>query len=170
MSTLTRGIGGHHRGFRGRTDTWLTPPDLIRKLGPFDLGPCCPAEMPWQTAKAMIHWPNDGLAAEWAGSVWLNPPYGPRTGSWLRKLAAHGNGMALIFARTETADFHEHVWRKANALLFLSGRLHFHRADGTRASASAGGPSVVVAYGMDMALRLRLADLTGHYIGLRGAA
>ena len=30
------GIGGHQRT-RGRTDEWLTPPAIVRALGPFDL-------------------------------------------------------------------------------------------------------------------------------------
>lgn len=123
--------------------------------------------MPWATAGNMIHWPADGLAADWEGRVWLNPPYGNQTGRWLRKLAEHGNGIALIFARTETEDFHRHVWGKASALLFLAGRIHFHDADGVRARANAGAPSVLVAYGLENAVTIRLADLTGHYVGLR---
>ena len=26
---MSRGIGGHHRAYRGRTDEWLTPPEII---------------------------------------------------------------------------------------------------------------------------------------------
>ena len=37
----------------------------------------------------------------------MNPPYGPPPviGPWMRRMAAHGHGTALIFARTETAIF-----------------------------------------------------------------
>ncbi len=157
----------HQRPNRGATDTWLTPPEIIKALGPFDLDPCCPAKMPWGTAGRMIHWPEDGLAAEWSGCVWLNPPYGNQTGRWLRRLAEHGNGIALIFARTETVDFHTHVWAKAHALLFLQGIIHFHHASGKRANANAGAPSVLVAYGEAAAVRLRFADLTGQFITLK---
>jgi hypothetical protein len=43
--------------------------------------------------------------------------------------------------------FFSEVWAKADAVLFLRGRLHFHYVDGTRAAANAGAPSVFVAYG-----------------------
>jgi len=36
------------------TDRWLTPPDLLAKLGEFDLDPCCEPWMPWRTAKRML--------------------------------------------------------------------------------------------------------------------
>jgi hypothetical protein len=37
-------------GGRGATDDWLTPPDIIAALGPFDLDPCSPETRPWDTA------------------------------------------------------------------------------------------------------------------------
>ena len=29
---------------------WLTPPELLAKLGQFDLDPCAPVNRPWPTA------------------------------------------------------------------------------------------------------------------------
>lgn len=166
-SSPSKGIGGHHRAFRGATDDWLTPSAIIKSLGPFDLDPCCPPNMPWPTAKRMFTCEDDGLEQEWSGRVWLNPPYGPATGNWLSRLALHGNGIALIFARTETAMFFEYVWGAANAVLFLEGRLHFHRVDGSRAKANAGGPSVLVAYGQECSGVLFRSTLAGYYVPLR---
>lgn len=159
---FSKGIGGHHRGHRGRTDTWLTPPAIIKALAPFDLDPCCPPDMPWKTASAMISEPDDGLSAAWHGAVWLNPPYGSQTGRWLSRLADHANGIALIFARTETRDFHRYVWQRATAALFLEGRINFHHHDGTRAEKNAGGPSVLVAYGQGCASRLLTCGIKGY--------
>lgn len=165
------GIGGHQQPYRGRTDDWLTPPEIIKALGPFDWDPCCPPEMPWPTAVRMIHLPSDGLFGHWFGRVWLNPPYGPETGKWLEKLANHGDGIALIFARTETEMFHRFAWGLADAMLFLRGRLHFHHVDGTRAPANAGGPSVLIAYGQSNAVALESCGLPGKYVRFqRGAA
>src|SRR3990167_2401138 len=144
---MGKGIGGHQRAYEGATDEWLTPPELLRILGDFDVDPCVPDKMPWRTAVLMISRSEDGLSQPWAGRVFLNPPYGPQTGTWLKRLADHANGIALVFARTETAMFHAQVWRRASALLFLEGRLHFHYATGERAANNAGGPSVLVAYG-----------------------
>lgn len=86
----------------------------------------------------------------------------------MRRMAAHGCGTALIFARTETVTFFETVWDSATAVLFVRGRLCFHRADGTLPGGSdrggnAGAPSVLVAYGQHDAGRLRACGL-GQYL------
>ena len=142
----SRGIGGHQKAYRGRSDDWLTPPALIEALGPFDLDPCASVDQPWATAAEQ--WTEGGLDRPWHGLVWCNPPYGPQVGQWMKKLADHGNGVGLIFARTETADFHAQVWQRAASLFFFKGRLHFHHpVTGKRAKRNAGGPSVLVAYG-----------------------
>jgi len=158
-----RAMGGH-QSHNATTTTWLTPPHILAALGPFDLDPC--AHPDWPTAERLICLPDDGLAEPWAGRVWLNPPYGNDGWAWLDRLAKHGRGIALIFARTETAGFVEQVWGKADALLFLHGRLHFHHADGTRAKANSGAPSVLVAYGQADADALAVADLPGTYVQL----
>lgn len=86
--------------------------------------------------------------------------------AWLSRMVAHGNGIALIFARTETEMFFSEVWEKATALLFLRGRLHFHHVDGTRAAANSGAPSVLIAYGADNADALRRCSLPGAFVDL----
>ena len=152
-------IGSHHQPIRGRTDDWLTPPWLIEGLGPFDTDPCGCTEAPdsHRCATTVYTLPQNGLNLPWHGMVWLNPPYGPKAGRWLARLAEHGSGIALIFARTETAWFNAQVWQKAQALLFIVGRLTFCRPDGTPASHNSGGPSVLVAYGSEAAQRLHNA-------------
>lgn len=150
-----RAMGSHHHPNHGATDVWLSPLDICEALGPFDLDPCAAIVngTPWPTAQRFIAEPEDGLAAEWTGRVWLNPPY--RTvGSWLARLVTYNQGTALIFARTETRIWHRHVWPHARGILFLEGRLHFHRPDGTRAKANAGAPSALIAYGQVDAQRL----------------
>lgn len=143
-----------HQSPRMKSDTWLTPPEILRALGAFDLDPCCPPDMPWPTAATMISPPRDGLAEPWAGRVWLNPPFGAQASAWLAKLATHGNGIALIPARTETRMFYAHVWGAADAVLFLRGRPHFHYVDGARAAGNSGAPIALVAYGEDNARTL----------------
>ena len=130
-----------------KSDTYLTPPVWIEKLGPFDLDPCCPPDMPWKTARTMLTKAEDGLKATWRGRVWLNPPFGNQAAAWLQKLAQHGNGIALIPARTETAMFFKYVWHRADTVCFVKGRPHFHFADGTRAPFNSGAPICLVAYG-----------------------
>lgn len=158
---------GAHQSARALTDTWLTPPEILAALGPFDLDPCAaPDPRPWPTATRHIARPADGLSAEWppADRVWLNPPYGPQTGRWLGRLACHGHGTALVFARTETAWFAETVWGLASGALFLHGRIRFCRPDGRPGRENAGAPSVLVAYGDGDARRLRECGLDGTFV------
>jgi len=162
------GIGGHHLP-RFRTDTWLTPPDVLAVLGRFELDPCAaPEPRPWPTADRHFVRADDGLAQPWAGRVWLNPPYGGPSviGPWMRRMIEHGQGTVLIFARTDTVTFHETVWRAATAVLFLHGRLHFHRADGSRAPINSGGPSCLAAYGARDAAILARFGLAGALVNL----
>ncbi len=167
IASTSKGVGGHQRPNRGATDTWLTPPQVISALGRFDLDPCAaPRPRPWETAEHTFTLPDeDGLAESWFGRVFLNPPYGPETGRWLERLADHGTGTALIFARTETEMFHRFVWERASALLFLEGRIHFHYPDGTRAKFNSGAPSVLVAYGSQDAQALVVAVSSGRLDG-----
>lgn len=148
-----------HQSARMKSETYLTPPEIVRALGLFDLDPCCPPAMPWRTATRMVSLPEDGLAIAWHGRVWLNPPFGNKAAAWLAKLAGHGVGTALIPARTETRMFYRWVWPCASAVLFLRGRPHFHYADGTRAAANSGAPIALVAYGAEDARILERCDL-----------
>jgi hypothetical protein len=144
------------------THVWLTPPEIIKALGPFDLDPCAaPSPRPWATASRHIELPEDGLTAEWFGRVWCNPPFGDHTWAWLERMAAHGNGVALAFARTETVGFHRWVWDCASAVMFLKARPHFHYASGSRAKGNSGGPICLIAYGEANAEALRNSGLQG---------
>ncbi len=164
---MSKGIGGHQRAFEGATDVWLTPPDLLAKLGEFDLDPCSPIDRPWDTAKKHYTIEDDGLKQDFFGRIFLNPSYGPETGKWLKKLAEHGNGIALIFARTETVMFHRWGWDRADAMFFFEGRLFFHTPDGKRANNNAGAPSVLIAYGQNNVECLKNLKIKGKFIKLK---
>lgn len=140
-----------HNGFgfertENNKDEWLTPPEIIKSLGEFDIDPCSPINRPWPTANKHLTVEDDGLSKKWEGRVWCNPPYGNQTGLWMEKLAEHGDGVALIFARTETTTFFTSVWPKADAIFFFKGRIAFHHVTGQKAK-PAGAPSVLIAYG-----------------------
>lgn len=162
-----KAMGGHQSARMG-TDIWLTPRHILDALGPFDLDPCsAPNPSLWPTAAEHYTLPTDGLAEPWHGRVWLNPPYGMRAWRWLGRLAEHGQGTALIFARTETAGFVEQVWGKASGILFLHGRLHFHYPTGERAKANSGAPSCLVAYGAHEVDQLTKCGLAGTVVRLK---
>jgi hypothetical protein len=147
-------------------DEWLTPPEIIKALGEFDLDPCSPINRPWDTAKRHYTIIDDGLKSPWFGRVWMNPPYGNQTGRWLEKMANHGNGTVLIFARTETKDFFKFVWDKADAILFIKGRLAFYHVTGEKAKSSGGAPSCLVAYGIENVTALKHSGIEGKFITL----
>ena len=157
---------GRHQSANMKKDEWLTPPEILRALGDFDLDPCAPICRPWDTAERHYTVLDDGLSRDWKGRVWCNPPYGREAEKWLARLAEHGNGIALLFARTETRMFFSQVWPKARGVLFIEGRLHFHHADGSRAAANAGAPSVLVAYGDANAECLRVSEIAGQFVAL----
>lgn len=161
-----RAMGSHQHSTRG-SDEWLTPPELVRALGAFDLDPCAPAQgrRPWRTAAKHLSVADDGLRHPWAGRVWLNPPYA-EVGEWLARLADHGHGTALIFARTETRVWHEQVWPRATGILFIRGRLTFYGVDGRESRFNAGAPSALVAYGAADAKVLAAGPWPGKYVQL----
>lgn len=147
-----------HQSARMKNDEWLTPPEILRVLGDFDLDPCAPQHPPWHLA-TVTYFGGGGLERQWFGRVWCNPPFDRESVKWLRKMVSHGNGIALIAARTETAMFYECVWNTADAVCFIRGRPHFHYVDGTRAKANSGAPICLIAYGEHNAQVLRDSGL-----------
>jgi hypothetical protein len=89
--------------------------------------------------------------------------------AFLARLAEHGHGTALLFARTETEIFFDLVWQRATTLLFLRGRPHFHHQDGRRAGANSGAPVVLVAYGKPDAATLCHSGIAGWPVDCQGA-
>lgn len=151
---------------KNTTVEWLTPPELVIKLGEFDLDPCSPINAPFFHAKNNFTISDDGLSKDWFGRVYLNPPYGRGMELWLEKLKLHGNGIALIFARTETKCFFEHIWNNADAILFVKGRIRFYHISGIQAG-TPGAPSVFIAYGRENALALKNSGIEGRFLNLK---
>ena len=85
----------------------------------------------------------------WHGFWYLNPPYGKSLIDWLARATLFPNGIAFVFARTETKAFFRYVWPCASALLFVRGRVTFHYPHGgsPKAGHNSGGPSVAIGYG-----------------------
>lgn len=147
-------------------DEWLTPPLIWKDLGHFDLDPCAPIDPPWTIADTNLNINDDGLATPWRGFVWCNPPYGKRVGLWLEKMKNHNNGIALVFVRTDTRAFQDHVLEGAKAILFIERRLRFLYVTGEEAEREAGSPSALVAYGDEAVERLKNCSIKGKLITL----
>jgi hypothetical protein len=85
---------------------------------------------------------------------------------WLEKLKNHGNGIALIFARTETKCFFDHIWNDADGVLFVKGRIRFYHVSGIQGG-TPGAPSVFIAYGKENALVLKNSGIEGRFLFLK---
>ena len=139
----------------------LTPLNLISKIGSFDLDPC--GLQFHKTANKIIYLPDDGLVEEWNGRVWLNPPYSnPKP--FIKKLAEHGNGIALVLNSTDTDWFQEYGLKKANGMYLLKGRPKFTRMDMSPVSIMRG--VVLFAYGIESNELLKNCKLFGRYVAL----
>jgi len=168
MSNLSQ----HERTTDGKEE-WLTDPAIIKALEVFDLDPCAPVSRPWDMANRHYTIADDGLIQPWEGRVWLNPPYGLKTRTWIKLLSEHGNGIALIYARTETKIFFPYVWDCADSIFFFKGRLLFYNSDGTPCTNKktgkieyAGAPSCLIAYGEQNCQAIKEAGFKGKYVPL----
>lgn len=155
----------HDRRTDASSDEWYTPPSIFDALGlRFDLDPAAPpGGVPWVPADRHFSKREDGLTQPWDGHrAWVNPPYGRVTPDWLRKLATHGDGLALVFACTDTRWF-QWVATEASALCFIRGRLRFHRPDGSP-GATAPSPSLLIAFGLPCAIALAESGLGQTFV------
>jgi hypothetical protein len=164
----------HEKQNGGATVEWYTPGWVFERIDmTFDLDPCSPAGgLDWVPAARHYALPQDGLSMPWIGRIWCNPPYGPATEKWLRRMGQHRNGMALVFARTDTEWFHASVVA-ADAILFIAGRVKFvdrtgkpplmlDKKTGKMRESSPGAGSMLVAWGDDCVAALKRMDEAGH--------
>ena len=143
--------GSDNVHFSSGSDEWYTPQQIIERtvtaLGAIDLDPC---SNPENSVPAATHFTRetDGLAHEWHGRVYMNPPYGDEISDWVRKLTAEyslghvDQAIALVPARVDTEWFQQ---LRDCTICFVRGRLKF---SGARNSAPF--PSAVVYVGTDM--------------------
>lgn len=131
--------------YSSQTDEWATPPDLFAAVAAefiFDVDVCALSS----SAKCRRYFTpeQDGLAQDWTGTCWMNPPYGQHIGHWVAKAhqAAEDGAtvVCLVPARTDTAWWWDHC-RHAE-IRFLRGRLRFGDAD-----TGAPFPSALVIFG-----------------------
>lgn len=150
-----------------RSDEWLTPLSIIEALGRFDLDPCAPVNRPWDTATHHYTIEDNGFLQDWAGRVWLNPPYGKQMYAWVNKLALHGNGIALIFNRSCVPRFHRNILDYVDATMLIEGRIQFYNTEGKIPTIASGkkttstAPSILCAFGDNNVYALHEAKRKG---------
>lgn len=114
--------------FSSTTDLWATPQKFFDGLADeftFGVDVCA---LPGNAKCTRYFTPEeDGLAQDWIGVCWMNPPYGREIGKWVRKAFESSQGGAtvvcLLPARTDTAWWHDYAIK--GEVRFLRGRLKF---------------------------------------------
>ena len=134
--------------FSSNTNEWATPRQFFADLDAefhFNLDPCATDEN--HKCARYFTQAQDGLAQDWAGSrVFCNPPYGRAIADWVRKCWQESRKpdtlvVMLIPARTDTAYFHDYIYKQAREIRFIRGRLHFNES-----KSGAPFPSMVVVF------------------------
>lgn len=130
--------------YSSATDDWSTPQDIFDALDAefhFTVDVCASAG----NAKCHDFYTvaDDGLAQEWKGVCWMNPPYGDGIGKWIAK--AYESSLAgtavvcLVPGRIDTAWFWDYCLK--GEVRLIRGRLKFGGGD-----TSAPFPSIVVVF------------------------
>lgn len=114
--------------FSSATEMWATPQDFFDKYNAiygFETDVCASPE----NAKCKQYFTEvmDGLAQNWKGSCWMNPPYGRTIKAWMRKAyeasLSGATVVCLVPARTDTAWWHDYAIK--GEVEFIRGRLKF---------------------------------------------
>lgn len=130
--------------FSSKTDMHATPQkffDNYNDVFKFTLDVCASPE----NAKCEHYFTveDNGLAQEWTGNCWMNPPYGREIIHWMRKAyessLTGATVVCLVPARTDTKWWHEYAMK--GQIEFIRGRLKFGDAKN-----SAPFPSAVVIF------------------------
>jgi len=138
--------------FSSETPEWYTPPEIIERviavMGAIDLDPCSSNGKPNIPAAQHLTANDNGLAQQWHGRVYMNPPYGREIAGWVEHLCEQyesGNTIeAIVLApsRTDTIWFRR---LREYPRCFVWGRLRFSGHDNF-----APFPSMVVYLGKNL--------------------
>ena len=142
-------------------DEYYTPKEIIEALGRFDLDPATPVNPRWRTADVMYTKEDDGLSKEWFGRVFLNPPYSrPLIEHFMQKMAAHGNGIALVVPKLGTKMFRDVVFPSCTAMYILSERIKFYDVNWVQQKSPI-CQSMLIAFGEENKEAIRRSGLKG---------
>ena len=111
-------------------DSWFTPTWLFDQLGlTFEADVCAPRDPSQRTVPAATYYTedDDGLAQEWHGLVWCNPPYSTPE-AWTDRMVEHGDGVLLVHMPNNAKWAVRAQWAATAVRLVQS--MHFVRPNG----------------------------------------
>jgi phage N-6-adenine-methyltransferase len=146
--------GTHQLISQSNSNEWYTPPEYIEAarsvMGAIDLDPASnEIAQEWIKATAYYTAEDNGLAHEWHGRIWLNPPWGRLTGDFVEKLAeeiAAGRvteAVVLVNAHATDTDWFSPLWD--GLLCFTDHRINYVSPDDVSSGSTHG--SVFVYFG-----------------------
>ena len=131
---MTAGVrqlrGNMNKDYRPNDEIY-TPPHIFEALGlEFDLDVCGPVGgLDWIPAKKTFSELDDGLAQDWYGRVWMNPPYS-KPKDWVAKWLANGNG--VMIAPLSKSHWFMSLWNSDAVMLNNPTNFRFVRPDGSK--------------------------------------
>ena len=130
---MTSHLRGKMRPNYKPNDEVYTPPHIFEALKlEFDLDVCGPVGgLSWIPAKRTFSIEDDGLAQQWYGRVWMNPPYSAPK-EWVAKWLAHKNG--LMIAPLSKSNWFADLWNSEAVVMNMSVRHKFVKPDGSNYS------------------------------------
>ncbi|MCK4328763.1 adenine methyltransferase [candidate division WOR-3 bacterium] len=126
-----------------KTNEWETPQwffDMLNTEFHFTLDPCATEKN--HKCNKYYTFKDSGLKHDWRNDiVFMNPPYGGNTASWIKKALEESikgaTVVCLIVSSTDRSYWHDYIFPFASQIRFIRGRLAFGNAKSTAPFASA---------------------------------
>jgi len=139
---------------------WRTPITLFEKIHShmnFELDPCAETDnlgLPYFDKE------TDGLKMPWGDkNVFVNPPYGAEQKKWIEKAIGEKKALSvfLIPARVDTKLWQDVIFKHADAICFLKGRVRFVHPETGKASNPSVFPSALILFNANIFDRAKFA-------------
>jgi hypothetical protein len=142
-----------------KNDKLKTPAWVYEALGEIDLDPCAGIDTQIACTNYCIERAEDGLALDWFGFVYCNPPFSQKQ-QWAKKMITHGNGILILPERGSAPWFGPlavaagRYWVMGKKINFIGG------------SSSNNLGSVLFPFGQEAVNRILRSNLPGHFVSV----